>query len=381
MIGTLRQMRDLRRLRNEARRAPSPATLGALAERFIACGKVDDAMKVAENGLRHFPTSERLSSVCTFARKEKMQHEIRRLRDQIEAKPTPAAYTRLAEIYRSLSSHEAALLTCEECLERYPLNENPYLIIGEIHLERFLRDLTASDGLRAEEQLRRVTRLNGQNLRAMLLLARLYHAVGAVEELLKTLDLIRDLNADLPELKLIADGLGSGPAAEESLSASERIRRIEITGEFPKLPLEFPDMGINRMLGGPDPAVRLNVEGLRSHLVDIADVPGVRNSIILDRDGEPLADIGDEEGLTRKQFADMVAEILGTAEDAARRMDMGSFRWCTLDGPFGGVAISKVNTISLGTMFTTPLRSDHARRLLEDFASRNFTASREVADA
>jgi len=381
MIGTLKQMRDMRRLKREAKRSPSPATLGALAERFIACGKTDDARKVAERGLRRFPTSERLSSICTFAKKERMQHEIRRLRDQIEENPTPAAYTRLAEIYRSLASHDAALRTCEDCLERYPLNENPYLIIGEIHLERFLRDLTASDGLQAEAQLRRVARLNGQNLRAMLLLARLYHAVGAVDELRSTLDLIQGLAADLPELEQIEAGLDSVPDQDENLSAAERIRRIEITGEFPKMPQEFPDMGITRMLGGPSSEVRLDVEGLRSHLREVADTPGVKNSIILDRDGDTLADIGVEEGLTRKQFADMVAEVLKTAEDAARRMDMGSFRWCTVEGPFGGIAISKVNTISLGTMFTAPLRSDRARRLLEEFASRNFTASKEVAGA
>src|SRR5690242_6286151 len=105
----LKRWRGLARLRSQARRAPSPAVYGELAERLIALGEVEAAQRAAEEGLALFPDSERLAHVRLFAKKGRLAGRIRRLREELQRRPNPATYTQLAAIYRDLGSDEEAL--------------------------------------------------------------------------------------------------------------------------------------------------------------------------------------------------------------------------------------------------------------------------------
>lgn len=403
MIKKVRQFREVNRLRRAAHRNPSPASIGLLAERFISLGRTDDAWRVAEEGMRRFPTSERLNAVRTFAKKERLKSEIQKLRRDLSERPTPAVYSRLAEIYRELGNLDQALGICEQCVERFPLNENPYLIIGEIRLARFFQDLVAFDGLEAERQLRRVVKLNGQNLKAHLLLAQIYFAVGATDAMKTHLDLAITLSPDNRELPKFAKDFelkaeqfavhSERPrtAAEveeddldddfdDPVSVEDQVRAVESRGSFRFRPETFPAW---RLLDGGAGAVlaRLDVEKLKQNIREISDRSGVANAVILDRDGESLADAAETEGLTRRQFAELVMEVQKTAEDVSRRMDVGTFHWCTVEGAFGGISIARVKGISLGVKYGATVRADRAHEVLEEFAARNFTARTEAAGA
>lgn len=399
ILRKVKQIRELGRLRSEARTSPTPGTIGALAERFIALGRTEDAHRVAEAGLRRFPTSERLLAVSTFAKKQRLTAEITSLKREMGERPTPAVYSRLADIYRELGNFEQALSICEQCVERFPLNENPYLIIGEIRLTRFLQDQIAFDGLTAEKQLRRVVKLNDQNMKAHLLLAWLYHCIGAAEETKAHVQSALRLTPENPELEKFLRELETRPQAFENAlepvaseededwdpldddpSIEDLVRAVETRGGFRNRPETCPASRLlPSSIGGP--TARLDVEGLKRNLRDVGHRPGVSNALILDRDGEILADCSQTDGLTRKQFSDLVAEILKTSEDASRRMDVGTFHWCTVEGAFGGIAINRVKSISVGMKFDTSLRPDRAQTLLDEFAARNLTAPAEVTRA
>lgn len=400
ILRKVKQFRELGRLRTEARTSPTPGTIGALAERYIALGRTEDAHRVAEAGLKRFPTSERLAAVRTFAKKQRLTSEITSLKREMSEHPTPAVYSRLAEIYRELGNFEQALSICEQCVERFPLNENPYLIIGEIRLTRFLQDQIAFDGLTAEKQLRRVVKLNAQNMKAHLLLAWLYHCVGALEETKAHVRSAIGLTPENPELEKFLRDLETRPQAFENAlepvesedeeedwdgvdddpSIADLIRAVEARGTFRNRPEACPASRLlPASIGGP--VARLDVENLKRNLRDVGHRPGVSNALILDRDGEILADCSQTDGLTRKQFSELVAEIQKTSEDASRRMDVGTFHWCTVEGAFGGIAINRVKNISVGMKFDTSLRPDRAQSLLDEFAARNLTAPPEVAHA
>ena len=113
-----------------------------------------------------------------FVKKSRLTGEIRKLKDDLQRRPSPLAFSQLGQIYRELGSQDEALAIAAQCVERFPLNEAAYLMQGEIRLERFRRDLIAKDAVVAEGALRQVVRLNAHNAAAHLRLAEMYHLVG-----------------------------------------------------------------------------------------------------------------------------------------------------------------------------------------------------------
>ena len=60
ILDKLKRARDLARLRAQVKKSKSPTAYAALAERLVAFGDLDEALSVAEEGLSHHPSSERL---------------------------------------------------------------------------------------------------------------------------------------------------------------------------------------------------------------------------------------------------------------------------------------------------------------------------------
>lgn len=376
---TLRRWRDVARLKSRTRRDPSPSTYGELAERLIAFGSTDDALEIAEEGLRLFPDSERLAQVRLFAKKGRLTVQLRKLREDVVRRPAPAVFTQLAEIYRELGSHDEALEVAAECAERFPLNEGSYLIQGEIRLERFLRDAIAKDAVLADEALRRVTRLNAQSGRAHLLLAELYWLTGEMTSCRRHLrtvlaitpgakgvqELVRRLGADVPEAPP-ADGA-------DPLTFADRARDIEERGVFVNRPGDFPS---TRPATGVDRSpARIDIESLRVEVVALGQTYGVRNAIVLENGGDILADHTDGSGLTRRQFSELVTAVTATADDASRRMDTGALVRAEIESPSGNVTVVRARNLTIGVLYADPLRSERVWELVQDFVARSVTSS------
>jgi predicted regulator of Ras-like GTPase activity (Roadblock/LC7/MglB family) len=372
----LKRWRDLARLRRQARCAPSPSAFGELAERLISLGETDAALGVAEEGLGHFPDSERLSQVRLFAKKGRLTGQLRRLRDDVVRRPTPVVFTQLAAIYRELGQHDDALQTAQDCAERFPLNENPYLIQGEIRLERFLRDFIARDAVLAEAALRRVTRINGHNVKAHLLLAELYWLVGAVSSCRRHLRSVLTITPTARDVQDFVREVGAPDAAETDAQEDfeELARSVEEQGAFVHPAERFPNLR-GTQGDAPRTRARLDVESLKTEVVELGSHQGVRNSIVLDKDGEPLADCTDGMGLTRKQFAELVTSIAATADDASKRMDTGALVRAEIESPSGNITVARVRNLTIGILYADPLRGDRVWEILQDFVARNLTTT------
>ena len=379
----LKRWRDLGRLRRQTHKAPSPSAFGELAERLISLGETDDALAVAEEGLRTFPDSERLSQVKLFAKKGRLTGQLRKLRDDVVRRPSPLVYTHLAAIYRELGNQDDALQTAQECAERFPLNENPYLIQGEIRLERFVRDLIAKDAILAEQALRRVTRINGHNVRAHLMLAELYWLVGAVPACRRHLRSVLTITPTAKDVQEFVREVGAPDAADsaEDVDFEEMAKSVEENGAFAQPVERFPSLRTGAAQQSRS-RTRLDVETLKGEIAGLGTNDGVRNSIVIDKDGEVLADYTDGMGLTRKQFAELVTSVSATADDASRRMDTGALVRAEIESPTGNVTVARVRNLTIGILFTDPLRSDRVWEILQDFVARNLTTSeREGAHA
>lgn len=380
----LRKWREVSRLRRQTRNAPSPSAFGELAERLIAFGEVEEALAAAEEGLRTFPDSERLAQVRLFAKRGRLSGQLRRLREDVQRRPTPVVYSQLAALYRDLGQTDDALQTAQECAERFPLNEGPYLVQGEIRLERFLRDSIARDAILAEQALRRVTRINGHNVRAHMLLAEIYWLLGDLAACRRSLRSVLAVTPAARDVQEFIRELGNPDASPEPDAAQpleELAQQVEETGAFARPPERFPS---HRQPGSPDarPRARLDVESLKAQIVELGSHDGVRNSIVLDKDGESLADYTDGAGLTRRQFAELVTAVSATADDASRRMDTGALVRAEIQSPSGNVTVARVRNLTIGLLYADPLRSERVWEILQDFVARNQAAAeREGASA
>lgn len=389
--------REIKRLRRNAHEAPSPGAFETLAARCIAMDRVEEALAAAREGMALFPNSVRLESIQTFAQRTLLKARIEELQKEKSARPSPSVFNKLADVYLEVGDYDQAIRICSSCVRHFPMNEHPYFVLGEIRLRRFFANRIYLDGLDAEHQLLKVLSLNKSNKSARLLLAHLYFSVGAIREMREQLELVLSL---APRHKDVRDLLESKSYRfpdpdqddeesedepkgdwDEVFSVHELIRRAESAGRFVNAPQDFAPGEIPDLAAGAvDTPVPSDIR-LDSLLESIVTEPGIRAATFVDRRGKAVASRVDEEKPGSPEFPDLAAEILRTAEEAGRRMDLGAFHWCTVEGPFGGISIAKVRDVHLAAGYEAPMKTGRAHELLEDLAARAYAPVTEVGDA
>jgi tetratricopeptide (TPR) repeat protein len=395
ILSRIRKIRDLRKLRAAAARSPSPQTCGALAEACIATGRLEEAHQVAKLGAARFPASERLADICRFVNRRRQSARIVALREEIHRQPDPGLFRQLAEIHLELGETDRALALCEQSLEQFPLYELAHLLIGQVRLSRFLESRVAQDAVEAERQLRRVLKLDPRNERATVLLGFLYFVTGARKPMN---DVFQNTLIATPGLSDLAD-LAQAAASprlwdraaearhEEELDEDERdslaelARLVEMRGTFRNSPHMFPVDPLGRTAAAAAAWARLDEKLLKDSVKGLGSLPGVRNVVALSEDGRPIADFAGDRGLPIDDFALLTSALRNRSEEATRRMDVGNFLWCTVEGPFGGLTFTQVRELTFGLMHGMPIRAERAHVMLEEAASLSFVASREVSRA
>ena len=169
---------EVSKARKEAERNPNPVTIEAYCRALMAQSDLDGALAQATSGLERFPDSDRLISVVKYVKKNQLGPRVAELKEKVRTNPSPLLYRQLAELYRDIGDDQRALDTCMEVRERYPKDENTFLVMGEIFHERFQAAYLASDGQQAVENLQRACELNRNNYNALVKLAHLYVSVG-----------------------------------------------------------------------------------------------------------------------------------------------------------------------------------------------------------
>lgn len=375
LVGRLKRWQDLSRLRRQARREPSPSAFAELAERLISLGEHDDALRVAEEGLTAYPHADRLEHVRLYVKKNRMTGELRRLREEIQRRPTALGYSRLAKLYRELGSHDEALAIAAACAERFPTDETAFLLQADLRRERFRRDMVAKDAVMAESALRQALRLNPKNVDARVRLAELCHLVGLREACAEHLRAARAASPSSPDLTALVAELGEAPNADEE-SFSEMAERVQAEGAFAGDPSKFDG-------GGDAPAQDEHVDAgsLLAAMSAFAGHAGLRNVVVLGRQGVVVADHSGPQGMPRAPFAQLVAEIRDAADDASRRMDTGALSRADVEGPGGSIVVTRVHGLTIGMRYTEPMKGERAWELLSDFTSRQLASGREASRA
>lgn len=382
LVERLKRWRDIARLRRQVRANPSPTTYAELAERLVALGEEDDAVGVADEGLERYPHADRLAHVRLFVKKGRLTGQIRKLREDLQRRPTPLAFAQLAQLYRELGSHDEALAIAAQGAERFPLSESSYLMQGEIRMDRFRRELIAKDAVIAEGALRQVLRLNSHNVTAHLRLAEVYHLVGMRAECTAHLREVMLLTPDAADVaEFLAADETAGPALPLEDPFEDRAGAVQSAAAFAGNPAQFPSPAS----GGDGPSAgagaALDAPALRTAMAGFADHEGMRNAVLLDQAGKIVADHAATDAIARNHFAELVAEVRDAADDAARRMDQGSLVRADIEGPGMNLVVTRVRGLTIGVHFAEPMRADAAWEIVQDFTAHQLTAGREESDA
>ena len=148
------------------------------AERLVAGGRLEEALKIAENGLRTFPTAGRLRNVVRFIQQEGALHTITQLKEALTERREEGAYAELALLYLDLHKIDNALETAQTYVEDYPESYEPQELLAQVQLTRYFAEQFARDGWAAIEALEKALELNPDSLRAHRLFATFYFAIG-----------------------------------------------------------------------------------------------------------------------------------------------------------------------------------------------------------
>jgi tetratricopeptide (TPR) repeat protein len=357
----------LKALEKQAEEAPSAEVVAALANKYIELGRMEEALQVVERGLHTYKGASRLQDILQFVKKKRSQEGVKRLRDEIRVKPTPAAYTELADIYRDLGDVEQALELASECADKFPTDPMAPLKIGQIRFDNFLRDVIAYDGIHAYQALQKVRSLDAGNAACRMLLAQFYYAVGANALSVQELKAELDASPTAMDIKDFLEEMGQPPPLSNGVTIESLVERAEDMGAVPNTLKGFPRalrVVVERTSAGP----KLNPSAAQNKLQELKATPGVRNIGIFDREGGAVASVSGENGLDAEAFRGLVAEIARVSGDSCRHMDIGSFARGGVQFPEGGAVFLRQRGTTFALLYRDPMKADKAAQMLSGVA-------------
>ncbi|MHC4922672.1 MAG: tetratricopeptide repeat protein [Planctomycetota bacterium] len=356
------------RLRKEATDNPSPETIVALAQKLIEVEKLEEALSVAEKGLQTFAGSGKIKDTLHFIKKRRSADLMRGLHQELKVKPSANVYAQLAQVYTDLDDTEQALDLLDQCVEEFPDAELAFFMLGQIRMEHFLREAIAYDGMHAWEALEKVHKINPKNSKARQLLAQFYYALGANALSVQLLQEEHEQSPTAMDIKDFLDDMGDPPPLSKGVTIESLIERAEDEGALPNSLKGFPRVSASMVKSTTAPP-KLNPSAAQSKIKELSEVGGMRNVIVLDRDGGALASSpGTDNALNSDAFRDLVTEVCQVAGDSCRAMDIGSMTRGGVYFPDGGLAFHRQRGLVFAALFQDPLKHDKVANLLRSSA-------------
>lgn len=320
----------------------------ARARRCLAQDDFDDALEAIDKGFARYPNSAVLRDMVLVIRRAQARAGMTVLRDRVQREEDPEAFEQLISLYRDVGMVAEMIRTTESYAEVHAEREQPHIMRGEQLLESFFADLRARDGRDSIDHLVKAASLNPDSVRPRLLLAEVYHAIGADKALLGQAAAIERLAGDDEVLHPMIAAMreGASPRAAESVDA--QLARVEVEGALVRDPSTWSGRkrkGIaspeeeGRVQAGLDRLVR---EGVAEEAVAINRAGGILGEAGgTGQEGEASDGSGPEGGAGRSSaLAGIARSVARTVKAQVRELDLGAFRSCVVEGPFGVMVVA-----------------------------------------
>ena len=325
-----------RKDRTAAEAAPQLAreleSMVAEAERLVAAGRHEEALHVAEQGLKRFPAAARLRSVVRYVRRAGANKRLTELKRLLDERKDERAYKELTSLHLDLGNKDQALEVATSFVEEFPAAPDAQVLMGEVFLARYFGEFFARDAWSAIEHLERALEINPETIRSHVLLALLYFAVGAprssANEIARVLE-IDPSNSRLADFKSKLLEV-AGPEGEEDVEFL--LDYAQDHQEVPNDPANFP--------GGKRFSLE-NAGGALSPKLFAAAAAGIGRRLRIEQlaaigtGGRPLAVAGEN----KESFVKLACRLDGASRRAGRHMNFGTMRRFMVEGKFGRMVL------------------------------------------
>jgi tetratricopeptide (TPR) repeat protein len=308
------------------------------ARKRLAVGRFDEALKAVEAGLARYPGASALVELGHVVRRAQARAGMQALKERVDRDGEPAAYEQLIVLYREVGMPAEALSLAERYARAHPEVASPHVLLGEAALDTFFADLRSRDGRSALDHLLRAGAIDPDALKPRLLLAELYFAIGADRALVGQAKAIQRLAGEDEVLRPVLAAIreAARPTAQESVDAC--LARVEVAGALVRDLDAWPG-GRKRAAVSDHDARRISRAVER--LVREGDA---EEAVAFDRGGNVVASASErsiEEGSAAKEspLTGVAHTVARTVKQQVRELELGSFRRCVVEGPFGTVVV------------------------------------------
>lgn len=324
LIQRMKVWKELRELEQRVREEPSPSTFVDLGQVYINLEMHDKAQRVAEDGLALFPKSLELRQLVDCASRGLCRHRIADLRARLTRSPNPKVFRELAQLLIEIGDASALQSICQEWSVRFPGDAGAWLVIGQMRLVNFYRDLGAREGAEAVRCLEQAVRMDAAEPKARKLLGEVLYRIGAVRKAQEHLAALRNFDHADPEVEALLRQVAG--FADNGTDVGKLLADVEANGCLlhPPLAVASKDQSSG------------SVSQAREGLGHIAEIAGVRKATFI-RGSRALVKGAIRDG--RDPFLRVVRVVAKAAHRFARRLDIGSANKTVLDGEFGHICI------------------------------------------
>lgn len=324
LIQRMKVWKELRELEQRVREEPSPSTFVDLGQVYINLDMHDKAKRVADDGLALFPKSLELRQLVDCASRGICRQRVADLRAKLTRSPSPKTFRELAQRLIEVGDASALQSICQEWSVRFPGDAGAWLVIGQMRLVNFYRDLAAREGAEAVRCLEQAIRMDAVEPKARKLLGEVLYRIGAVRKAQEHLNALRNFDhADAEVDALLRHVAGF---ADTGADIQKLLADVEANGC-----LLHPPLAVVSQEQQAD-----SIAHAREGLGHIAEIAGVRKATFI-QGSRALVKGAIRDG--RDPFLRIVRVVAKAAHRFARRLDIGSANKTVLDGEFGHICI------------------------------------------
>ena len=326
LIQRMKVWKELRELEQRVREEPSPSTFVDLGQVYINLEMHDKAQRAAEDGLALFPKSPELRQLVDCARRGMCRHRIAELRAKLTRSPNPKVFRELAQLLVELGDTAGLQTICQEWSVRFPGDSGAWLVIGQMRLVNFYRDLAAREGAEAVRCLEHAVRMDGAEPKARKLLSEVLYRIGAVRKAQEHLNAARQFDPDDEEVQALLEHVAG--FADTGGDVAKLLTDVEAHGCLLHPP-------IAAVL--PKEQQEDSIAHVRDGLSHVAELPGVKKATFI-QGSRALVKGAIRDG--RDPFLRVVRVVAKAAHRFARRLDIGSANKTVIEGAdFGHICI------------------------------------------
>lgn len=301
------------------------------AERLVAAGRHEEALQIAEEGLRKFPTAARLKSVIQYVRKSGSTKRITQLKGLLENRKDERAYRELVALNLDLGKLDAAQEVADRYAVEFATSADASVSLGEVALCRYFRELFRRDAEACIGHLQRALERNAEAMRAHLLLAVLHYSVGAPRTAATHLTEVLAIDPANTRLAELRDQMLERAGQDEE-DTELLFDRAEETQTLPNDPSIFP--GGRRFVlenrgGSLSPKLFASAAAGIGKRLKIEQLAAVGNG------GRPIAVAGDN----KESFVRLACRLDAASRRSGRHMNFGTMRRFIVEGKFGRIVL------------------------------------------